>query len=199
MLVFVLLIWIWPVTSFSSEKTIQPADITATGWTDSDWANWWEKIESLYLDGIEDEGLYWLLRHDLTVLGYYEPILQQVEIPPPYSGWSNPDPGGPFIPYSTNSTVAEDEYFVPMYGQMPSEWADLILAHGLNPADFGGAGPIPAPPGWVAASILWLGGNLSMVPHPGTRAVGVVMTNIGGVMVIWIELEDDDVGDDEDN
>lgn len=73
----------------------------------------------------------------------------------------------------------------------------LILEHGLDPADFGGVGPIPAPPMWVAASISLAGTNLSQVPHPGTKVVGYVMVNVGGVMIIWVEVEDEGEDDSE--
>lgn len=168
------------------------------GWTEQDWVNWWTNLQDLYQSGLDDEGMYWLLRHDLELLGYYEPVLEEIDIPAPYSGWSG---GGgsnpPTIPYAYGDERLDRGHFRPMYGQMPSEWGDLILQHGLDPADFGGVGPIPAPPMWVAASISLLGTNLAQVPHPGTRVVGYVLTNAGGVMIIWIEVEEED--DDKDS
>jgi len=53
------------------------------------------------------------------------------------------------------------------------------------------------PPGWLTASISLLGANLAAVPHPGTRVTGIVISDIGGILLIWIEIEDDDdAGDD---
>lgn len=38
---------------------------------------------------------------------------------------------------------------------------------------------------------------MAAVPHPGTRVTGIVISDIGGILLIWIEIEDDDdAGDD---
>lgn len=190
------LVWIFALISLvavSSNLTAAEAQSnqnhsTTSSWTESDWVDWWNNIEDLYLSGLEDEGLYWLLRHDLELLEQYEEILGEVEIPPPYSGWSGggPGPGDPHPPVDPHSSNT------PMYGEMPNEWAGLIEAHGLDPSDFGGVGPIPAPPMWVASSIALIGSNLMVIGHPGTKVVGFVMSNAGGIMIIWIQAEDED-------
>lgn len=173
-----------------------PEDQTQTagnGWTEQDWIDWWTNVQDLYQSGLEDEGMYWLLRHDLELLGYYEPVLEEIQIPAPYSGWSDGDGSNPpTIPYSYDGFRSDRSPIQPMYGEMPSEWEDLILQHGLDPSDFGGIGPIPAPPMWVAAGISLMGTNLSQVTHPGTKVVGYLLTNAGGVMIIWIEVQEED-------
>lgn len=169
-------------------------------WTDADWENWWANIENLYLSGLENEGLYWLLRHDLELLGQHEEILAEIEIPAPYSGWSGggADPSPPvYIPYSSGGAARKNiSDYEPMYGQMPEEWDQLIIDHGLDPADFQTGYSIPPPPMWVAASMVAMGGILSDVPHPGTRIVGTVMSRGGAVIIVWIILEEEE-GDEE--
>lgn len=62
------------------ERHTQPV-LATEGWADTDWIAWWENIENLYLSGVEYEGLYWLLRHDLELLGYYQEFLTNIEVP----------------------------------------------------------------------------------------------------------------------
>ena len=175
------------------------AETVASQWTESDWIAWWENIEDLYLAGVDEEGIYWLLRHDLEVLGHFSEFFSDLDLPDPYPGWGGgaPDPHDPMppmIPYSSGQKLVEmPDVYVPLYGQMPEEWGPLLDEHGLDPSNFGGY-VIPPPPTWVAASISLFGTHLTWVPHPGTQVVGRIFVTVGGVMIIWIEL-----GDDEDN
>ena len=41
-------------------------------------------------------------------------------------------------------------------------------------------------------SISLLGGNLMSINHPGTKVVGLLLSNAGGIMLIWIEIDDED-------
>lgn len=172
----------------------------ASDWTEEDWDNWWINIENLYLSGLEDEGLYWLLRHDLEVLGQNVDAVGELDIPPPYSGWAgdgpNPPPPG-YIKSSSHKPV-KSSYgeSSPKYGQYPQEWEQLIIDHGLDPADFGGS-IIPPPPLWVAAGMVALGGILEDVTHPGTKVVGKIMAHGGATIIVWITLEEEREEDDQ--
>lgn len=193
--------WVFFCDVTRADDRHQPHPETVTSqWTESDWIGWWQNIEDLYLAGLEEEGIYWLLRHDLEVLGHFSEFFSDIVIPDPYPGWGGgvPDPHDPIppmIPYSNGQGLLEMlGGYEPMYGQMPEEWGPLLEEHGLDPANFGGY-QIPPPPPWVAASISLFGTQLSWAPHPGVQIVGRVFITVGGVMIIWIELE----GDEEDN
>lgn len=56
---------------------------------------------------------------------------------------------------------------------------------------------VEPPPAWIAAGMIALGDLLQDVPHPGVRKVGKVMTRGGTVIVVWIEVEDEEEGDEE--
>jgi hypothetical protein len=44
---------------------------------------------------------------------------------------------------------------------------------------------------WLAASISLLGTNLTWSPHPGTQIVGRILVTAGGLMIIWIEFDEE--------
>jgi hypothetical protein len=50
---------------------------------------------------------------------------------------------------------------------------------------------------WLAASISLLGTNLTWSPHPGTQIVGRILVTAGGLMIIWIEIEEEKQEDSE--
>jgi hypothetical protein len=167
-------------------------------WGTDEWITWWENIENLYLQGLEYEGLYWLLRHDLETLGYYEQLLANIEMPPPHPDWSDPpgDPSPPVIIYSIPEMAAHQKGSNHLnYGQMPEEWGPLLEAHGIDPSTIGGWS-IPAPPMWVAASIVVLGQTLSDLPG-GAKVIGKVLSRAGAIIIVWIELEDEHEEEDE--
>lgn len=161
-------------------------------WTEADWVDWWFGIEDLYLSGLPEEGLYWLLRHDLEVLGQAEPLLDQIEIPPPYSGWTDPGGPGPQPPMDplSDGEAASDRLqngagYSPNYAGMPSEWVGLVEEHGIQTQPI----YVPPPPMWVGVSISALGGILASSTHPGVVLVGRVMIGAGGIIIIWIHEE----------
>ena len=171
-------------------------DKTAGQWTDSDWINWWTNIENLYLGGMSEEGLYWLLKHDLSVLGQSEDILADINFPDPDPDWGGGSPIRPNPPSiqksSSRGSFVRTSNGCLKYADMPNQWADMIEEHGLDPNSFGGM-YIPPPPLWVAVSIQTLGGTLTATRHPHATAAGVAFIVVGGVLIIWIdEAEEDD-------
>ncbi len=182
------------VGAFAQSSDHSAPDSTTSVWTQQDWVNWWTAIEDLYLNGISEEDLYWQVRLDIEALGYNEPALQNIDFPAPYPGWSGSgggSGGGDHIkPYGSHAPRERGaEYDGGGYG--------LQYKCNLGSATRCPRGPDPwdvvePPPAWVATSIMILGSNLSFAPHPGVKVTGILIFNVGGILMVWIQTENDD-------
>ena len=142
--------------------------------------------------------MYWLLRHDLELLGQAEEILGNIGFPQPYPGWSSGGLGDGVIPYQIKSSPIFTkpplkEPYVGKFAQYPQEWQAMFEQYGIPQVYLN----ISSPPLWVAAGMTTLGGSLSRAPHPGARFLGYVLADVGGVLIIWIAVEDDIEADDD--
>lgn len=199
---FVLFIGILPLEAVSAETYGGPevnSTIQGSVWTESDWVAWWQGIEDQYLGGVSYEKLYWKVRLDLEALGQTEPFLDEIDFPAPYAGWGDPGSGDDYEVYSQS----QRSQYPSSQRSFSANGTDPGLQYKCEPIDNRcprGAPPfsvIEPPPMWIAASMSLLGGNLMMIPHPGGKVVGLVFSNAGGVIVIWIEKEE--ASDDKDD
>ena len=162
-------------------------------WTESDWINWWTNIENLYLDGLPSDGLYWLVRHDIELLQQSVDILNDVDFPtlPPPSG-SPVDPNMPTMPqkslaFSFYSNRYNDCTLM-KYADYPDQWHELFENYGIETP---GWTRIPAPPVWLSASIALFGTQLTRSLDPRVRVAGYAIADVGALMIIWAELEEE--------
>jgi hypothetical protein len=131
-----------------------PNSTTSTAvWTETDWASWYQSMATLVNSGVDPEGIYWLLRHDIDMLSIAEPLLTTIDFPPPPSG-VNPGPGGGGLIVNgglddpranqLGSSAMGDQTIESCY--MPAQWESLIRQHGIDPAAFPQGISINVPP-----------------------------------------------------
>ena len=176
-------------------------------WTETNWESWYQSMATLVNSGVDPEGIYWLLRHDVDLLSTAEPLLATIDFPPPPGGVT-PGPGGGGLIVNgelddpganqLRSTSGGDQTIESCY--MPAQWESLIRLHGIDPATFPQGISVGVPPGWLGPGLVALGRSLRRVPHPYARAAAGALEDAGAVLSLWWAIfhgEDDDEEDDE--